>query len=62
MISLVAGIIAEHNAFNKMCNSLPKEQGDKFRAARNAKHKEDIAHAKALEIANASRARNFWGN
>ena len=61
MFSLVAGIIAEHNAFNKMCNSLPKEQGDKLKAVRQARHKEDIAHAKALEIANASRARNFWG-
>ena len=62
MFNLVLGIIAEHNAFNKMCNSLPKEQGDKLKAVRHAKHKEDIAHAKALEIANASRTRNFWGN
>jgi hypothetical protein len=52
----------EQEFFNKMCAALTKEQSDKLKKAALARRKEHIAHAKALEIANASRARNFWGD
>ena len=62
MFNLVLGIIAEHNAFNLMCDALPKEWEDALRAERNARIESELKHRQALEIANASRARNFWGN
>jgi hypothetical protein len=52
----------EQESFKKMCAGLTKEQSDKLKKAALAIRKEHIAHAKALEIANASRAKNFWGN
>jgi hypothetical protein len=62
MISLVFGMIEEHKAFNKMCDSLPKEDAERLKEARRARHRDELEHIRALEIANASRARNFWGN
>ena len=61
-ILTLASILNEHNAFNKMCKSLPKKEADRLKSTRRKQREEEIAHAKALEIANASRARNFWGN
>jgi len=54
--------IAENEAFKKMCDELPKEQADALRAERKAKQEAELKHRQALEIANASRARNFWGD
>jgi len=54
-------VVAEDEAFKRMCDALPKDQADALRAKRNSKHEADLKHRQALEIANASRARNFWG-
>lgn len=61
MIEVFIAMINERNAFNRLCESLPKEEADKLRARRRKKAEEDEAHRKALELANASRPRNFWG-
>lgn len=58
----INGIIAERVAFNRMCDGLPKEEADKLKAKRRAEREEEEEHKKALEIADAGRARNFWGN
>jgi hypothetical protein len=58
----VGGAYAEHETFKKMCDELPKERADALRAERNARMESGLKFRQALEIANASRARNFWGN
>ncbi len=54
--------IEDENSFIKLCKSMPKREADKMRADRRDKRKEEEAHSKKLEIAEAGRARNFWGN
>lgn len=53
--------IQEHNDFIALCDSLPKEEADFLREERRKRIEKEDAHRKALEIANASRPRNFWG-
>ena len=53
--------IDEHNAFISLCKKLPKDEADKLRSSRRARFEERDNHRKALEIAEASRPRNFWG-
>ncbi len=58
-------LIAAHDAekkFRELCDSLPKEGADKLRQERRDKREKEIEHNKKLEIAEAGRARNFWGN
>lgn len=61
LISHVAHQIQEHNDFVALCNSLPPEQAEKLKAERKEKFRLQEEHRKALELANASRPRNFWG-
>lgn len=56
------GIIEEERQFNEMCKALPADVANKLKADRSARRKEEIAHNRALEVADAGRARNFWGN
>ncbi len=49
-------------ARNKFIATLPKDQQDKIRAEDKLKAEQELDHRKKLEIANAGRARNFWGN
>ena len=58
----VTTIIEEERSFRALCKALPKEEAMALRKERAKKRKEDGAHRKALEIANAGRARNFWGS
>lgn len=53
---------AEQEEFDLKCSLLPKEEADKLREERKQEIKEKIEHRKKLEIAEAGRARNFWGN
>jgi hypothetical protein len=51
-----------HNAREAFIKTLPKGEQDAIRAADKREHEAATAHARALEIAEAGRARNFWGN
>ena len=55
-------VLKERNDFYERANKLPKKERDRLIAARKKRLKEVETHRKALEIANASRARNFWGD
>ncbi len=49
--------IAERRAFDNMCKTLPEDEEERRQEIdRRRKHRE------ALEIANAGRAKNFWGD
>ena len=61
-ISTLYQVKAEQEAFDLRCSLLPREEADKLRAERKQEIKEKIEHRKRLEIAEAGRARNFWGN
>ena len=58
----LAGIKAEQEAFDLKCSLLPKDETDKLRAERKQEMKEKMEHRRKLEIAEAGRGRNFWGN
>ena len=58
----VFSILEEERQFRELCNSLPEKEAKALKEARKKRREEDIAHRRALEIANAGRARNFWGN
>ena len=58
----VSRIMEEERAFEKLCNSLPKGEADRLKESRRKQREEDEKHRKALEIADAGRTRNFWGN
>ncbi len=57
-----AQAIEEEKSFRNLLKSMPELEANKMRADRTAKRKEEEAHAKKIEIAEAGRARNFWGN
>ena len=58
----IMAINAERKAFNSFLETLPKEEAEKLKRQREDRLLREDEHRKALEIANASRARNFWGN
>ena len=58
----VRNIVDEEERFIKMCKLLPADVAEKLKRERREQRKADEEHRKALEIANAGRARNFWGN
>ncbi len=60
--SIVASEVEKAKEFQKLLKSLPKEQADKLREERRIEREEQKIHDRKLEIANASRPRNFWGN
>ena len=62
VISILKAALNEHNAFIAYCATLPKEEADKLKAERQDRREKEDAHRKALEIADAGRTRNFWGN
>jgi len=57
----IAQTIAKHNAREAHINSLTPEEQAAIRAADLQRWKEEEAHRRALEIAEAGRPRNFWG-
>lgn len=61
IIGAAASAIAENQAFEDEMALLPKEKSDAIRAKRKEDYESAKAHALALEIAEAGRARNFWG-
>jgi hypothetical protein len=58
----IAEVNAENEAFDLKCSFLPKGEADKLRDERNQEMKEKTEHRKRLEIAEAGRTKNFWGN
>lgn len=56
VLGVIGAMVAleEQRAFEK---SLPKEQRDELRR----KREEALSHKRALELAEASRPKNFWG-
>ncbi len=63
-IATTLNIIAEENAFRAMIKEVRKvdaKRADNLITARRELMKEKLAHQRALEIADASRPRNFWG-
>jgi hypothetical protein len=63
--SVVGNIVAAMESLKareEWINSLPVEEAEKIREQDRLRFEENEKHRKALEIANASRARNFWGD
>lgn len=52
----------EQHAFKLKCSLLKKKEADELRANHRQYMKEMKEHREKLEIANAGRARNLWGN
>lgn len=57
----VCALAAEAKARQEWLDSLPKEEADKIRSEDVRIARENELHRRALEIAEAGRARNFWG-
>lgn len=62
MIEQVILVLKEQEAFNKMCDSLPKERSNALRETRRKQWQEELEHNCKLEIAREGRSLNFWGN
>lgn len=60
-ITMVAAIINANDDREKYLNSLPVDEANKIRAKDAKEAKEYLNHMRAIEIAEAGRARNFWG-
>jgi len=58
----VVRVMETHNAREAFIKTLPTEKQAEIREADKKEHEAATAHARALEIAEAGRARNFWGN
>ena len=58
----MARMMETHNAREAFIKTLPKGEQYSIREADKREHEAATAHARALEIAEAGRARNFWGN
>ena len=61
-INAIQAVQAEKEAFEEHCKNLPEEEANKLKIARGLRIKSNREHQRALELANASRPRNFWGN
>jgi hypothetical protein len=57
----VATMIKAAKARQEWLGSLPPEEAAKIRAQDELEYQENLKHRRALEIAEASRPRNFWG-
>lgn len=62
MVANVASMLAAHKSREAWLDSMPKAEADKVRAEDAVLALAKDKHNQALEIANAGRARNFWGN
>lgn len=61
IVCRLAVIIAEAKARKQWIESLPKDEADRVRAEDSRIARENELHRRAVEIAEAGRARNFWG-
>jgi hypothetical protein len=61
LVLTVSALIDEANARKEWIDSLPKDEADKIREDDARKRREEELHRRALQIADAGRARNFWG-
>jgi len=61
-VSTMIAIQEDRKAFNAYLKTLSPEEAEKLKAEREDRLSREDEHRKALEIANASRPRNFWGN
>lgn len=60
-LSVMFDVIEAEKRFNEMLSKMPPDEANQIRADRLKRWQEDRDHKKALEIAEAGRARNFWG-
>ena len=58
---IIQRAIEENARVEEMLASMPKEEADKLREKMQKQREAKEAHQRALEIAEAGRARNFWG-
>jgi predicted protein tyrosine phosphatase len=64
MVSIIAGIIKEHENEQRLYSALKKlspELAEKHLEIARQRRKEELLHLRAIEIVNAGRPRNFWG-
>lgn len=59
---LAVQAIEEEKRFRDLLKTLPPDIAMDLRKKREAERLHEIEHQEKLEIANAGRARNFWGN
>lgn len=57
----IAIMVSEAKARDKWLASLPEDEANRIRADEYGIFRENELHRRALEIAEAGRARNFWG-
>lgn len=62
MMMAVVSLYEEAKARKAYIDSLPEDLAKKIRADEAKKAIDDKLHRRALEIAEAGRPRNFWGN
>lgn len=62
VIVTMMAVKAEQEAFDLKCSLLPEEEATKLKAERKKELEAKLDHHRKLEIANAGRARNFWGS
>lgn len=62
MMIAVGGLYAEAKARKAYIDSLPEDIAKSIRADEAKKASDDKLHRRELEIAEAGRPRNFWGN
>ena len=55
-------VVEKEKRFRELCDSLSEDEAGFLRKERQQRRNDEVAHNRALEIANAGRARNFWGN
>jgi hypothetical protein len=61
VISAIMAIDEERKAFNAYLKTLPEDKAKELKLQREERLMREDEHRKALELANASRPRNFWG-
>ena len=59
--SVLGSVLAEAERDREYLKSLPEEEANRIHAERKKKWEAEEEHRKKLEIAEAGRARNFWG-
>ena len=62
IVSCAMAEIENQRARAEFIKTLPQEKQDEIRKEDREIREKDDAHRRAIEIAKAGRARNFWGN
>jgi hypothetical protein len=59
--SSIIGMIESYKKREAWIKTLPEQKQEKIRSQDAQEARENLAHKRALEVAEAGRARNFWG-